>query len=200
MCPIENVRFRYFLPSIFFPQLFEQTRTCIIKAHISYSNDITISLPTSNQLSMVLNVDLARTVVDSVLDMARNITCVALPVLLGLMQENPTIINDLRSVSDLFASQSSIRFIQQQVMRCRSTSGTTQAAALQIKKNLRPWIRNNLNIIEHVRRTHVTMMKIQNRHLSLRDLIRMMLLNAVLFPDSETSNHFLSSCRYLNIT
>lgn len=74
----------------------KQSRTCMIKAHISYFNDITICLPTSNQLSMVLNVDLARTVVDSVLDLARTITCVALPVLLGLMQENPTIISDLR--------------------------------------------------------------------------------------------------------
>lgn len=98
---------------MFFSQPFKQSRTCIIKAHISCSNDITILLPTSNQLSMVLNVDLARTVVDSGLDLARNITCVALPVLLGLVQENPIIFSDPRTVSDLFASQSSIRFTQQ---------------------------------------------------------------------------------------
>lgn len=91
-------------------------------AYSSASNDITILLPTSNHLSMVLIIDLARTVVDSVLDLARNITSVALPVLLGLMQRSPTI------VSDLFASQSSIQFSQQQqVMQCRSTSATTQA-------------------------------------------------------------------------
>lgn len=70
---------------MFFPQQFKQSRTCIIKAHIPASNDITILLPTSNQLSMALIVDLARTVVDSVLDLTRNITSVALPVLLSLM-------------------------------------------------------------------------------------------------------------------
>lgn len=84
-CPIENKGLRYFLPPMFFPQQFKQSRTCIIKAHIPASNDITILLPTSNQLSMALIVDLARTVVDSVLDLTRNITSVALPVLLSLM-------------------------------------------------------------------------------------------------------------------
>lgn len=64
------------------------------------------------------------------------------------MQRNPTTFSDLLPVSDLPVSQSSILFSQQQhqVMRCRSTSATTQAAALQTRDHSRSWIRYSPNI------------------------------------------------------
>lgn len=69
--------------------------------------------------------------------------------------------SNVSSVSDLLESQSSILFsgLQHQVMRCCSTSATTQAAALQMRDHSRSWIRYSPNVTEKMR--EMVMMKVR---------------------------------------